>query len=608
MIKKSFLLFGVISTIISCSGSEEQKQLTQKYAIEEQVDLFLETYNTKYQDLLYQSAEASWTLNTKIVQGDSITSKIAEEKEEEFAAFTGSKENIENAQKFLAQKSMLSDLQIKQLETILYFAASNPETILEVVKKTIKANTNQVKTLFGHSFVYKGKDISTNFIDSVLRSSKNLDERLSIWKASKEVGKDLKSGLVDLRSLRNQCVQPLGYKNYFDYQVSDYGLKSAEMISINRKIIQDIWPLYRELHTWARYELAKQYEVSVPDLLPAHWLPNRWGQDWTSMVEVKGINIDDKLSQKGPKWIVEQAEQFYVSLGFPALPESFYEKSSLYPLADSVDYKKNNHASAWHMNNAEDVRSLMSVEPNTEWWETTLHELGHIYYYMTYSNENVPIILRGGANRAYHEAIGSLLGLASLQKPFLQSYGLISNNVQVNDTLLLLKEALNYVVLIPWASGVMTEFEYALYDQNIPPDAFNKTWWKLKKKYQGIEPNEERSELYCDAATKTHINNDPAQYYDYALSYVLLFQFHQHIANTILNQDPHRTNYYGNKKVGDFLKELMKPGATVDWRENLKNNIGTQMSAEPMLSYFEPLMDYLKLKNKGRRYTLPEKI
>jgi len=124
--------------------------------------------------------------------------------------------------------------------------------------------------------------------------------------------------------------------------------------------------------------------------------------------------------------------------------------------------------------------------------------------------------------------------------------------------------------------------------------------------YQGIVPPENRGEEYCDAASKTHINNDAAQYYDYALSYLLLFQFHDHISNNILKQDPHATNYYGNKEIGAFLHTLMYPGATADWRKMLKETTGSELSAKAMLDYFEPLMDFLKEANAGREYTLPD--
>ena len=169
----------------------------------------------------------------------------------------------------------------------------------------------------------------------------------------------------------------------------------------------------------------------------------------------------------------------------------------------------------------------------------------------------------------------------------------------------LLKEALNYVVFIPWSAGVMTEFEYELYARELPPDQFNRKWWELKKKYQGIVPPEPRDETYCDAASKTHINNDAAQYYDYALSYVILFQLHDYIARQILHQDPHATNYYGNQAVGDFLRRIMEVGRTRDWRELIREVTGEDISARAMLDYFRPLLEYLKEKNKGRRYTLP---
>jgi peptidyl-dipeptidase A len=227
---------------------------------------------------------------------------------------------------------------------------------------------------------------------------------------------------------------------------------------------------------------------------------------------------------------------------------------------------------------------------------------------MSYTNPDVPPLLRGGANRAFHEAVGSMMGLAAMQKPFLANLGLIEPNAKTDETKELLKEALNYIAFIPFSAGVMTEFELDLYVKNLPPDQFNKRWWELSQKYQGIVPPAERGEEYTDAASKTHINDDPAQYYDYALSYALLFQLHNHIATNILKQNPKATNYYGNKEVGNFLKKILTPGASRNWRELLKESTGKELNAEAMLNYFEPLMPYLKEVNKGRKYTLSEKI
>lgn len=587
--------------VLSCSQPDRSKSDVATHA-----QSYLDAYNKEFQRLYAASAEGQWALNTRIVEGDTMASFNAAKADEAMAAYTGSTSNIDSAKKYLALKDKLSPLQVRQFETILFNAGNNPETAGDVVKRRIDATNRQTELLYGFQYKLKGSPTTVNALDEVLRNSDNLNERLQAWNASKEVGATLKNGLTDLRDLRNQSVTPLGYTDYFNYMASEYGMTSDEMMMLTRSMIADVWPLYRELHTWARFELAARYKQPVPDYLPAQWLPNRWGQEWTALVKVEGMDIDSQLKSHNPEWIVKKGEQFYQSLGFGLLPLSFWEKSSLYPVQPDAGYSKNNHASAWHMDLDEDVRSLMSVETNTEWWSTVLHELGHIYYYQTYSNPDVPVILRSGANRGYHEAFGTMMGLASLQKPFLEGLGMIKPGLETNDTLKLLSEALEYVVHIPWGSGVMTEFEYSLYAKNLPPDQFNKTWWELVKKYQGIVPPAERGEAYCDAATKTHINDDPAAYYDYSIANVLLFQFHTFIADSILKQDPHATNYWGSTATGDFLKKVMYPGASVDWRAHLKNSIHSDMSAKPMVAYFAPLMAYLKKVNSGRAYTLPE--
>ena len=409
--------------------------------------------------------------------------------------------------------------------------------------------------------------------------------------------------------LRNPTVNELGYNDYFSYQVSDYNLKTEEMMETMDRLMRELYPLYRELHTWMRYELAKKYGVAeVPGLIPAHWLPNRWGQDWSSAVSVAGIDLDAVLGKKSAEWIVREGEKLYTSIGFPALPQSFWDRSSLYPYPADSNVKKNNHASAWHMDLNQDVRSLMSVEPNSEWWETANHELGHIYYYMTYTNEEVPPLLRGGANRAYHEAIGTMMGMAAMQKPYLTGRGLIAADVKTDSIQALLKEALNSVVFMFFSCGTMSNFEKALYVDKLPADQFNARWWELARKYQGIVPPANRDETYCDTATKTHINDDAAQYYDYALSYVILYQLHNHIAKNILKQDPRATNYYGQKAIGDFLRKIMYPGASRDWREVLKESTGDELNARAMLAYFQPLVSWLQEQNRGRTYALPESL
>jgi peptidyl-dipeptidase A len=598
--RSAALLLFIFSIAFSSCQNESEKQ-------QKEVQAFLDEYNQKYRELYTAASAGQWEVNTHIVEGDTMNAYNSAQAEEAMAKYTGSIANINTATELLKYEKNLTDIQVKQLKKILYLAAANPESEAEKVKELIKAATAQTEALYGYKFMMAGKEVTPNDIDSMLAEVKDTNARRMAWESSKEVGKSLKPGLVKLRDLRNQVVQGLGYPDYFNFQVSDYGMTTEEMMSILKQFNQELHPIYRELHTYMRYELAKKYNAKdVPDFLPAHWLSNRWGQDWSEMVSVEGLNLDSALKLKDAEWLARQGEKFYMSMGFPGLPANFWENSSFYPVAKDAGYKKNTHASAWHMDLDTSVQTLMSITANASWYETVHHEYGHIYYYIAYSNPKVPYLLREGANRAYHEALGSLFGLAAMQKPFAAGLGLVDADSPMDDMKQLLKDALNYVVFIPWSTGTMSVFENELYSKNLPPDQWNKRWWEIVKQYQGIVPPTERGEDFCDPATKTHINDDAAQYYDYALSYILLFQLHDHISKNILKQDVHATNYFGNKEIGKFIQDIMEPGSSVDWRKLLKDKTGEDLSARAMLEYFQPLMEWLKKENEGRKYTMPE--
>lgn len=583
----------IVSLVLVGAPTRDVKQRAQE---------FLKMYNTLYQKLSTISAEAQWKSSTDVTD-ENTGERIGADKA--FAAFQGNPYIIDNCKELLKHKNELDALTVKQLHKILYNAAHYPGTIPDIVAERVTAEAQQSAILDGFVFCEEKKGdscikvITPNHIDDVLRNSMDLAERNRIWEVSKQIGPALKPGLIKLQRLRNRMAQEMGFTSYFALEVSDYGMTVSEMMQLLNRSIEEIKPLYQQLHCWAKHKLAARFNQPVPKKIPAHWLGNRWSQAWPNIVE--GVNLDELLKDKSPEWIIKQAERFYVSLGLPPLVESFWTKSDLYELPPTATRKKNTHASAWHIDLDKDVRSLMSVKPDYDWFETTHHELGHIYYYMAYSNPEVPIILRDGANRAFHEAIGDLIAIAARQIDYLKEIGVMPKDMHIDKTRWLLAEALdNAVVFIPWAAGVMSHWEHDFYEKNLQPNEYNKRWWEYVAKFQGVEPPTQRGEDFCDAATKTHINDDPAGYYDYALAFLIKYQLHNHIAKNILKQDPHNCNYYGNKEVGKWLWELLKLGATKDWRQVIKEKTGEEISPKAMLDYFSPLMDYLQKENAGR--------
>ena len=565
-------------------------------------DDFLKAYDSIVGGLYPVAAEANWKASTDVTElhvGERIGAG------QSMAAFSGNPWVIESVKSLLEDEDRLADTTVRQLHSVLLSAAEYPGTIPEVVAERVKAEAEQGAILDSFEFCADSVNgscrevVTPNEIDQILVESMNEPERRKIWEVSKQTGPALKEGIEALRDLRNQVAREMGYDSFFALQVADYGMTVDEMMTMMERFNEDLRPLYLQLHTWTKHELASRFGEAVPDLIPAHWIGNRWAQAWPGLRS--GIDLNSLVKDKDAEWIVKQAEAFYTSMGMPALPATFYEKSDLYPLPPGAERKKNTHASAWHMDLERDVRSLMSVENNWRWFETSHHELGHIYYYLAYTSAGVPLTLRGGANRAFHEAIGDLIGIASRQPAYLKEIGLIPEDREIDEIAWLMDEALDQaVVFIPFSAGTMSFFEHDLYEENLPIDKFNERWWAHAGRFQGIAPPEPRDEAYCDACTKTHITDDPAQYYDYAMAFVIKYQLHTYIAKNILKQDPRNCNYYGSEEVGQFLWDLLSLGATRDWREVMVEATGEEVSTRAMLEYFEPLVDYLQVQNAGR--------
>ncbi len=549
--------------------------------------------------------EASWASSTDVSDrngGRETGAKAV------FGAFQGSAFVIRTARALLDRRAELQPLTARRLEKVLYMAADTPMINRDLARRRVVAESRQSELLDGYQFCLDrrgaecARPVSANDIVDMLVSSRDVAERLRVWEASKEIGAVLRPGIIELRDLRNGVAREMGYGSFWDLKVSDYGMTSDELVEMLDRLAAESRPVFAALHCWAKWELAHRYGVpdaEVPDLIPAHWISNRWAQEWPGFVEA--VDMDGLVAGKEPEWVVQQAERFYTSMGFPALPAAFWERSDLYPVPAGETRRKNSHASAWHIDLDHDVRSLMSVQPDWDWFSTTHHELGHIYYFMEYSRPEVPPTLREGANRSFHEAMGDLIGLSSSQTPYLREIGLLPADQNVDQNQWLLNQALTGpIVFLPFAAGTMAHFEQALYAGNLPADQLNAKWWELAARFQGIAPPSPRGETSCDACTKTHINNDPAQYYDYALASVLVYQLHEHICREIVHADPHACSYYGRRDVGDFIAGIMRIGQTRDWRQVLVETTGSELTAEPMMRYYQPILATLEQANRGR--------
>jgi peptidyl-dipeptidase A len=564
--------------------------------IQERADRFLKLADAGYQALYRVNAEAQWKAVTDVTPEHDAA---AEATGKAYAAFNGNPALITEARELLTHEKELTELSVRELKQLLLNAAEGPMTNPDLVAKRVEAETKQASIMNSFQFKLNGQTITANQIDDKLQKSSDLNERKAVWEASKQSGPALKPNLVVLRDLRNGVAKEMKYPDYFALEVASYGMTTDEMLKMLDDWRTTLRPLYLQLHTWAKYKLAEKFHQPVPKKIPAHWINNRWSQEWEGLVDA--ADIDKYFEGRNAEWVIKTAEQFYTGLGFSPLPKTFWERSDLYPLPPDSKRKKNTHASCWHVDLENDIRSLQSIEPNATWFQTAHHELGHGYYFKAYTRPEVPHLLRTGAAPGFHEGVGELIALAASQVPYLQSRGILPNDFKADKTAFLLDDALaRSIPFIYFSAGVMPHWEADVYAKNLSPNEWNARWWKYVGEMQGIEPPSPRGEEFCDAATKTHINDNPAYYYNYAFATVFKFQLHDYIARKILHQPPQSCNYADNKEVGAWLNNILRKGATEDWHKVLKEATGEDISTRAMAEYFKPLQSWLEEQNKGR--------
>ena len=596
-------LAGVAAVAAGLGAAAAPAKAPKRNPTEKDAEAFLATVTALLAPVSTSATLADWQAATDVTPEHTGQRTGADKA---YAALAGSTMIIDKSKALLKNKGQLEEATAHQLTKLLLGAAETPGTIPEVVRKRVEAEARQSEIMDGFVFCLQpkpgggcAKPATANDIDDILKKSRDLTERQRVWLASKEIGRPLRPGLVELVALRNQVAREMGYNSYFALKVADYGMTVDDMMKLLDDAIATTKPLYDGLHCWAKNQLAARYKRPAPRLIPAHWIANRWAQSWPGLVEA--ANLDPLFKGSSPESIVKSAENFYVSLGFDRLPPSFWERSDLYPVPPGVARKKNAHASAWHIDHAQDVRSLMSVEPNEQWFATAHHELGHIYYFLAYSRPEVPFLLRDGANRAFHEAVGELAKLASEETPYLVHVGVMPTGKEPEAMGWLLQSALDSIVFLPWSAGTMSHFEHDLYESELPPAEWQRKWWDYVAEFQGVVPpaGREGGDL-CDACTKTHINDDAASYYDYALATMIKFQLHDHICTKILKQDVRACDYSNSLAVGNFLKGILSLGATRDWRTVIKDATGEPISPRAMMAYFAPLKAELEKRNAGK--------
>ncbi|HEX6203198.1 MAG TPA: M2 family metallopeptidase, partial [Thermoanaerobaculia bacterium] len=445
-------------------------------------------------------------------------------------------------------------------------------------------------------------------LERIIAESRDPDELREAWVGWRTISPPMRDEYTRMVALANEGARELGYAELGAMWRSKYDMPPDAFAAELERLWGQVAPLYEALHCHVRAKLNERYgdQVVPPgEPIPAHLLGNMWAQSWGNVFELvapadaaPGYDLTEILVREEiePLEMVRYGERFFSSLGFAPLPETFWERSLFVKPADREVVC---HASAWDVDQVNDLRIKMCIQQTAEDFQTIHHELGHNYYQRAYNQ--LPLLYRGSANDGFHEAVGDTIAL-SVTPPYLVELGFLDEEPPpAQDVGLLLRDALDKVAFLPFGL-LVDQWRWKVFSGEVPASDYNRAWWELRQRYQGIQPPVARSEEHFDPGAKYHIpGNTP--YTRYFLAHVLQFQFHRALCDAAGYEGPlNRCTIFGSEAAGEKLERMLAMGQSRPWPEALEAIAGTrQMDAGALLDYFAPLKTWLDEQNRGRR-------
>jgi len=522
--------------------------------------------------------------------------------------------SLERSREASAFDDVSTSAENRRMLNILKSSFVMPPPLNKELASELSSITTSLEAMYGSGeHCYEdGSCYDLEDFESIIDNSRDPEELLKAWHGWHEISKPMKSMYMRMVDIGNQGSKDLGYQGLSDLWFSKYDMPADEFLNETDRVWEEVKPLYDALHCHVRAKLNEHYgDNLVPESgpLPVHLLGNMWGQSWSNIYDLvyteesqqNSVDVTKIIEEKGLNEIemVEYAEDFFLSIGFDPLPDTFWERSLFVKPRDRSVVC---HASAWNLDPANnDLRIKMCIEKNEEDFVTIHHELGHIFYYQAYNH--LPTLFQGGANDGFHEAFGDLLTL-SITPDYLTQIDFITEeqaSVAKEDPIgLLMKQALDGVVVVPWAL-MLDKWRSGVFNGEIDETNLNSSWWKLREYYQGINTSTERSEDYFDPGAKYHIpGNTP--YTRYYLARIMQYQFHEALCNEIeFDGLLHECSIYGSEKAGDKIISTMAMGESLPWQDAFENLTGSRkLSGKSILNYYAPLKDWLDEQNKNR--------
>jgi peptidyl-dipeptidase A len=420
--------------------------------------------------------------------------------------------------------------------------------------------------------------------------------------------------------------------------------KFLDQVKDSLKTIDNLWkelrPFYLQQHAYVRGQLSKLYGpnlVPMDSPIPINVIGEGWPSLHTDTLPYDGFPTTDDVTATlqsdlhnfTTEKIYRLTEEYFNSMDFPKLSDTFWDKSVFEVPEDGAGFMCDNTIHPFCYQNASRIIECDGIGFQTLQNAHSVLGMAKIFQ-MQRRMEYLPLV---ELDEVMLDAFSQLWFILGTSPKRLEALHLLDKGrkpgLQVEKNF----KHLHALNILPIMANIISEqkiFWPILYGKIIPDD-YNCEYWKGRNNIEGVKPPVKRKSKHFDALSLFDLGNEKKS--GQFVKNVLTFQFYKALCN--LRPRSHEGNHTkpkthkagdnaktpgirrpkdfplaecdltGNTRIGPTIQKLLDAGAGKDWKLTLKFLTGSdELDTGPMLEYFEPYLKWLTIYNKKHDFNV----
>ncbi|XP_011646803.1 angiotensin-converting enzyme-like isoform X2 [Pogonomyrmex barbatus] len=580
--KWSWILFNLLVYVTTAPYNEETVP-------ENEAKAFFELIELDYEDECYNIANVQWSF---IVSPSNKTLSTWENEQYTYTKFTKAMKNevIDRIQKNMTE-------QLKPSLRYKYDVIEKPgDTLLkdEDWKKFIHfAGMVELQSISHQLSVNKSRNYSREDTEYLLSHSGKSEDKQAAWNTWYLQFKSLVTNYSNNLPLVAEAAKQNGVKSVKEYwemlsgYPGGYDVINSEWSRINT--------LHKKIVKFIGTNLARKYDITINDTIPAYLLGSLQGYDWMDIssdaLPYSELIYDLKKNLWRKKYVGKSLYKIASNLGSILLRQvpqaEFWDKSEF-----------NQQCPSRLLNFCRDgMRISTCSKASTSNFLTAHEDVGKILFNQM-TVQNTPVLNMVNRYSGLEEGISTLFGILSASPAWLNHIHLINNTKENNEQYKIVSLMITALSILPRLAYYYSADLWRLnaIQENITdPAQLIASWWKYRQEYEGISSTNMDNPTFMN--DNYIVRNKP--YLPKILGTMLSFQLYEYT----LDSTEVRYDAIDEKLMSSAIIKMIQHSGDCEWPDILNKFVEMDdISVDALLSYFTPLEEFIEENEEDFAY------